>query len=90
MKNVEQELEASECHCGTVPLSHLGLDIDEPVSGWLALFAERGISLSMRMTFGRPSVPRQVLGELLAERAEQEARIAPRRAEQEAAREAQS
>jgi hypothetical protein len=82
-----QELEATECHCGTVPLSHLGLDIDEPVSGWLALFAERGISVDAD-DIGRPSVPRRVLGELLAEREEQEARIAARRAEQEAALEA--
>jgi hypothetical protein len=84
MRNADQEPQATECHCGTVPLSHLGLDIDEPMSGWLAFFAERGVEL-VEDDLGRASVPRQVLGELLAERREREARLAEEWAEKAAA-----
>ena len=75
-KSEEQEPEATECHCGTVPLSHLGLDIAEPMNGWPAFFRERGNRGRAGSELGRPSVPRQVLGELLNEREEQEARTA--------------
>jgi hypothetical protein len=86
-RNAELDPEATECHCGTVPLSHLRLDIDEPISGWPVFFRERNIEVAPD-DLGRPSVPRRVLGELLAEREEQEARLAAQRAEQAAAREA--
>ena len=57
-----------------IPLSHLSLDLSEPISGWPAMFAERGVEIVLD-DIGRPSVPRQVLGELLAERREREARV---------------
>jgi hypothetical protein len=76
--------QATECHCGTVPLSHLGLDIDEPMSGWPAFFAERGVEL-VQDDLGRTSVRREVLGELLADRREREARLAEEQAEKVAA-----
>ena len=83
-RNVELEPEATECHCRAVPLSHLGLDLDEPMGGWTPFFRERNIEV-VPDDLGRPSVPRQVLGELLAEREEQDARAAAQRAEQAAA-----
>ena len=66
--------EATICDgCRLIPLSHLSLDVDEPVVvGWEQLFAERGVEIVLD-DIGRPSVPRQVLGELLAERREREA-----------------
>jgi hypothetical protein len=57
-----------------IPLSHLSLDLSEPISGWPAIFAERGVEIVLD-DLGRPSVPRQVLGELLAESQEREARV---------------
>jgi hypothetical protein len=86
-RNAELNPEATECHCGTVPLSHLGLDLDTPMNGWSAFVRERNIEVAPD-DLGRPSVPRQVLGELLAEREEQEARVAAQRAEQAAAQKA--
>ena len=83
-RNAELDPEATECHCGTVPLSHLGLDIDEPMSGWPVFFRECGIEMILD-DIGRLSVRRRVLGELLSEREEQEARVAAERAEQAAA-----
>ena len=50
-----------------IPLSHLSLDVDEPVVvGWEQLLAERGVAIVLD-DIGRPSVPREVLGELIAE-----------------------
>jgi hypothetical protein len=57
-----------------IPISHLSLDLGEPIIGWAGMFAERGVEIVLD-DLGRPSVPRQVLGELLAERRESEARI---------------
>jgi hypothetical protein len=57
-----------------IPISHLSLDLSEPISGWPGMFAERGVEIVLD-DLGRPSVPRQVLGELLAERREREARV---------------
>jgi hypothetical protein len=69
----------------TVPISYLSLDAPEPIRGWLAFFAERGIEIVVD-DIGRLSVRRSVLGELLAERREREARLAEERAEKAAAR----
>jgi hypothetical protein len=87
MKAQVQAPEATECHCGTVPLSHLGLDVAEPITGWPAFFRERDIEVAFD-DLGRPSVPRRVLGDLLSEREEQEARMAAQRAAQVTAQEA--
>ena len=48
--------------------------MSEPISGWPAIFAERGVEIVLD-DLGRRSVPRKVLGELLAERREREARV---------------
>ena len=66
--------EATICDgCRLIPLSHLSLDVSEPVVvGWEQLFAERGVEIVLD-DIGRPSVPRQVLGELLAEWRERDA-----------------
>jgi hypothetical protein len=72
--------EATICDgCRLIPLTHLSLDVSEPVVvGWEQLFAERGVEIVLD-DIGRPSVPRQVLGELLAERREREARLEDQR-----------
>jgi hypothetical protein len=86
MRNAEQEPEATECDaCARIPLSHLGLDLDEPMIGWPEFFRERGVEV-VEDDLSRPSVPRRILGELLAEREEQEARVAVQRAAEAAAR----
>jgi hypothetical protein len=73
--------------CSLIPVSHLGLDVDEPVGGWLAFFREENIEVATD-DVGRLSVPRWVLGELLTEQREREARTAAQRAEQAATLEA--
>jgi hypothetical protein len=61
--------------CRRIPISHLALDVDEPVQGWEPFFAERYITV-MDDSLGRPSVARHVLGGLIAEQREHEARLA--------------
>lgn len=70
--------------CRTIPLTHLSLDVDEPIDGWVGFFGEENIEVAPD-DLGRPSVPRWVLRELMDERREAEARAAARRAEQAAA-----
>jgi hypothetical protein len=83
-----EEAEVRICDaCNRVPLSHLSLDIAEPLTGWTMFFRERGIEVTAD-DVGRASVPRRVLGELLAEHREREARLAAQRAEQATARKA--
>jgi hypothetical protein len=60
--------------CRRVPVSHLSLDLDEPVSGWLSFFAERNIEVASDH-LGRPSVPRWIVADLLDEQREREARL---------------
>lgn len=84
-RNAEQDPEATECTgCRTIPISYLSLDVDEPVGGWTTFFSECGIEIVLD-DLARPSVPRHVLRELVAEREEQKARVAAQRAEQAAA-----
>jgi hypothetical protein len=72
---MEDSTEAPLCDaCRRIPLSHLALDIDEPVAGWQVYFEERYITV-MDDAIGRPSVPRHVLGDLIAEQREREARL---------------
>jgi hypothetical protein len=61
--------------CRRIPISHLSLDVSEPLVGWEAFFEERGVTV-MDDAIGRPSVPRYVLGDLLDEQREREARLA--------------
>jgi hypothetical protein len=61
--------------CRRIPISHLSLDVSEPVLGWSAFFEERYITV-MDDSLGRPSVARHVLGDLIAEQREREARLA--------------
>jgi hypothetical protein len=49
------------------PLSHLSLDVDEPIDGWMGFFGEENIEIAPD-DLGRPSVPRSVLRELVDER----------------------
>lgn len=58
--------------CRLIPLSHLSLDVIEPLSGWKATFAARGVEI-VSDDLGRPAIPRAVLGELVAESAERAA-----------------
>jgi hypothetical protein len=58
--------------CRQIPLSHLALDIAEPLTGWLAFFEKRNIEGSQDVC-GRPSIPRWVLTKLLDEQREREA-----------------
>ena len=57
------------------------------MSGWSEFFRECGIEVAPD-DLGRPSVPRQVLGELLVEQEQHDARVAAQRAEQAAAQKA--
>jgi hypothetical protein len=70
--------------CRRVPISYLGLDLDEPVEGWLAFFEKRAV-IVMDDHLGRASVARYVLADLIAEHSEREARLAEEAAERAAA-----
>jgi hypothetical protein len=73
---MDDSTEAPVCGCcRRIPVSHLNLDLDEPVSGWLSFFAERNIEVSSDH-LGRPSVARWILADLLDEQREREARLA--------------
>jgi hypothetical protein len=60
--------------CRRIPISHLSLDVSEPIVGWEKFFEERYITV-MEDSMGRPSVARHVLGDLIAEQREREARL---------------
>jgi hypothetical protein len=80
MKNESEGNEALSCACSfckRVPVSHLALDVPEPITGWAAYFAERNITV-LPDGAGRPSVARHVLADLLDEQKEREARLAER------------
>src|SRR5688572_15174361 len=78
--------EATICDaCQFVPLSALGLDVDEPLDGWAAFLAQRDVPIVLD-DVGRPAVSRAALGELIEERREREAQLDAQRAEQAAAR----
>jgi hypothetical protein len=72
-------IEAKFCSaCQLIPLSYLTLDLDEPVVGWERTLAERGVEVELD-DLGRPSVPREALGGLIAEQRERAARrVEPR------------
>jgi hypothetical protein len=57
-----------------IPVRHLSLDLDEPLSGWELALLERGVEI-LEDDLGRPCVRRKVLGELLREERERLARI---------------
>jgi hypothetical protein len=61
--------------CRRVPVSHLALDVSEPLVGWEAFFAAKSIEVASD-DLGRPSVARYVLSDLLDEQREREARLA--------------
>jgi hypothetical protein len=69
--------------CRRIPISHLSLDVSEPLVGWEVFFEERYITV-MDDSLGRPSVARHVLGDLIAEQREREARLVEEAAEKEA------
>jgi hypothetical protein len=71
-----ESTEASLCDaCRRVPVGHLALDVAEPIEGWLEFFRKRGVEVTDDH-LGRPSVPRYVLGDLIDEQREREARPA--------------
>jgi hypothetical protein len=73
---MDDSTEAPICAtCRRIPLSHLSLDVDEPLVGWEAFFEERYITV-MDDSLRRPSVARHVLGDLLAEQRAHETRLA--------------
>jgi hypothetical protein len=61
--------------CRRVPVSHLNLDVAEPVEGWASYFESAGI-LVLPDAAGRPSVPRHILADLLDEEKRREDRLA--------------
>jgi hypothetical protein len=78
---MDDSTEAPLCDaCRRIPLSHLALDIDEPLVGWQAYFEERHVQV-FDDAIGRPSVARYVLGDLIAEQREREARLVEEAAE---------
>jgi hypothetical protein len=70
--------------CDAIPLSHLALDVSEPLVGWEAFFQARNVQV-FDDAIGRPSIAQNVLGGLIAEHREREARLMAKKA---AAREA--
>jgi hypothetical protein len=52
--------------CAMIPISHLNLDLDEPVGGWEATLAERGVEVDVD-DLGRPSVPRAAVAAIIEE-----------------------
>jgi hypothetical protein len=61
--------------CRRIPLSHLSLDLDEPIQGWLRFLEERNVQV-FDDAIGRPSVARYIVGDLIAEQREHAARLA--------------
>jgi hypothetical protein len=66
--------------CRRIPISHLSLDVSEPITGWQRFLEERYITV-MDDSLGRPSVARHVLGDLIAEERAREARLVEEAAE---------
>jgi len=65
----------STCNtCRLIPVSHLGLDIGEPLGGFRSMFDRNGIEV-VEDDIGRPSISRDDLGRLLTERREREAAL---------------
>jgi hypothetical protein len=58
-----------------IPITHLSIDVTEPIAGWALALLERGVEI-VDDDLGRPCVRREVLGDLLAEERERLARIA--------------
>jgi hypothetical protein len=61
--------------CRRIPISHLALDVSEPLVGWAAFFEARDVQV-FDDAIGRPSVARYVLGDLIAEQRARDARLA--------------
>ena len=61
--------------CRRIPISHLALDVPEPLESWASFFEARNVQV-FDDAIGRPSVPRYVLGDLIAEQRARDARLA--------------
>jgi hypothetical protein len=57
-----------------IPVTHLSLDLAEPINGWEPALLERGLEI-VEDNLGRPCVRREVLGDLLREERDCLARI---------------
>jgi hypothetical protein len=66
-----------------IPISHLALDVPEPLEGRASFLEARNVQV-FDDAIGPPSVPRYVLGDLIAEQREREARLAEEAAAQRA------
>jgi hypothetical protein len=60
--------------CRRIPISHLALDVAEPLEGWVSFFAAKDIEVASDH-LGRPSVGRHILARLLDEQRERRARL---------------
>jgi hypothetical protein len=58
----------------TIPVSHIGLELPEPVGGWAVYLTGRGIPI-LADDIGRPSISRADAKQLFAEQAEHERRV---------------
>lgn len=67
-----------------IPVTHLSLDLAEPINGWAPALLERGVEI-VEDDLGRPCVRRELLGDLLREERERLARIEAEGAERAAA-----
>ena len=63
------EVEQTVCDCcRLVPISRLGLDLDEPLTGWERFLSEQGIDVQTD-DCGRPAIARSVFGAMVREQA---------------------
>jgi hypothetical protein len=69
---------------GVVPLSHLSLDLSEPLPGWVAYLTGRGVAV-VEDDLGRASIPRAAAKMLFDDHRADEVRKAEMRAESERA-----
>ena len=61
--------------CRLIPVSHLGLDIAEPIGGFRSMLDRNAIEV-VTDDLGRDAITREALGQLLADRREREERLA--------------
>ncbi len=64
---LDEVVEQTGC-CRLVPISHLSLDLDEPVVGWDQYLLAEGIDVQTD-DCGRPSIARSVFGVMVREQA---------------------
>jgi len=84
--DMKTEQNAVECDaCRLVPISVLGLDLAQPISGWEQMLADRGVEV-VEDDLGRASISRSDARALIEDRRQRESRLAAERTEKAAAR----